>query len=97
MPRYLLVIEVPHPAPDDIGRLAEAGERIDALLRDLGRLDDPDASAREGKLLIRTETPEKAFQKALPCLDEPLRERVRAAYREHDGETYTVLWPPTPK
>lgn len=92
--KYLLVLQVPIESTGDFDRLIEAEERIDALLKDLGRVDGHDAGSGEGNLFIVTDTPELALQKALPCLDERVRDLVKAAYRETEGETYTILWPP---
>jgi signal peptidase II len=50
-----------------------------------------------GNLLISTDNPQLAFQKALPCLDERVRDLAKVAYRERDGEQYTVLWPANSK
>jgi len=93
-PKYLLVLQVPIGSMGDFDRMVEAEERIDALLKGLGRVDGHDAGSGEGNLLIFTDTPEAALQKALPCLDEKVRDLARAAYREADGEDFTILWPP---
>ena len=92
--RYLLVIQVPIESVGDFDRLIEAEERIEALLLGLGQVDGHDAGSGEGNIFIRTDAPQIALQKALPCLDEKVRDRARAAYRELDGEQYTLLWPP---
>ena len=92
--KYRLVVQIPIESMGDFDRLVEAGERIDALLKDLGQVDGHAAGSGEGNLFIATDTPELAFQKALPCLDERVRDQARAAYRETEGETFTILWPP---
>jgi hypothetical protein len=78
----------------DFDRLIEAEERIDALLGELGRVGGHEAGSGEANLFLDTDTPELALQKTLPCLDERVRDLARAAYREKDGETYTIVWPP---
>ena len=78
----------------DFDRLIEAEERIDALLGELGRVGGHATDSGQGNLFINTDTPELTLQKALPCLDERIRDQARAAYRETEGETYTILWPP---
>ena len=92
--KYQLVIQVPIASVGDFDRLVEAEERIEALLGELGQVSGHDTDSGEGNLFIHTDTPEVAFQKALPCLDERIRDLARAAYRETEGESFTVLWPP---
>ena len=91
--KYQLVIQVPIASMGDFDRLIEAEERIDALLKDLGQIQGHATDSGEGNLFISTDTPELAFQKALPCLDERGRDQVKAAYRETEGEPFTILWP----
>jgi hypothetical protein len=91
--KFLLVIQLPINSVGDFDRMVEAEERIDALLKGLGQVDGHDAGSGEGNIFIFTDHPELAFQKALPCLEEPVRELARAAYRETEGETFTILWP----
>src|SRR5215204_5796607 len=91
--KYQLVIQVPIASTGDFDRLLEAEERIEALLKDLGQVEGHDTDAGVGTLLISTDNPQMAFQKALPCLDERGRDLAKAAYRERDGGQYTVLWP----
>jgi len=95
--KHLLVIQVPIGSVGDFDRLVEAEERIEALLGTLGRVDGHDAGSGEGNLFIFTDEPTLAFQKALPCLDEKSRDLARAAYRDVDGDTFTILWPPGAK
>jgi len=92
--KYRLVIQVPIASTGDFDRLIEAEERIDALLKDLGRVHGHETGSGEGNLFIDTDTPELTLQKALPCLDEKSRDLAKAAYRETEGETYSILWPP---
>ncbi len=92
--KYRLLIQVPIDSTGDFDRLIESEERIDALLGELGRVSGHEAGTGEGNLFIDSDTPELAFQKALPCLDEKFRDLARAAYRERDGESFTILWPP---
>ena len=92
--KYRLVIQVPIETTGDFDRLIEAEERIDALLKDLGQVDGHQTGTGEGNLFINTDTPELTLQKALPCLDEKLRDLAKVAYREREGETYILLWPP---
>jgi hypothetical protein len=91
--KYRLVIQVPIETIGDFDRLIEAEERINALLGELGRVSGHEAGSGEGNLFIETDTPDMAFRKALPCLEEKSRDLARAAYREAEGETFTVLWP----
>src|SRR5882672_5969624 len=92
--KYMLVLQVPLGTMGDFDRLIEAAERIDALLKDLGQVAGHEDGSGEGNLFIRTDLPELALQKALPCLDERIRDLARAAYRDRDGEDFTILWPP---
>jgi hypothetical protein len=95
--KYLLVLQVPIASTGDFDRMVESEQRIEALLGTLGRVDGHDAGSGEGNLFIFTDEPTLAFQKALPCLDEKSRDFARAAYKEVEGETFTILWPPGAK
>ena len=92
--KYQLVIQVPIESMGDFDRLTEAEERIAALLGGLGQVDSHAAGSGEGNLFILTDTPQVTLQKALPCLDEKVRDLARAAYREVEGDPFTILWPP---
>src|SRR3954465_11241073 len=91
--KYRLVIQVPIGSTGDFDRLIEAEERIDALLKDLGQVDGHETRSSDGNLFINTDVPELTLQKALPCRDEKFRDLAKAAYRETEGETFTILWP----
>lgn len=95
--KYLLVIQVPISGTGDFDRMVEAEQRMEALLGALGQVDGHDAGSGEGTIFIFTDNPTLASQKALPCLDEQSRDLARAAYREVEGETFTVVWPPGAK
>jgi hypothetical protein len=92
--KYLLVMQIPLESMGDFDRMVEAEQRIEALLGPLGQVDGHDAGSGEGNLFILTDEPRVAFQKALPCLDEKSRDLARAAYRDVEGEKFTILWPP---
>jgi hypothetical protein len=95
--KYLLVLQVPFASMGDFDRLVAAEERIGALLGALGQVNGHDAGSGEGNIFIFTDAPQLALQKALPCLDESVRDLAKAAYREVEGEEFTILWPPGAK
>jgi hypothetical protein len=90
----MLVIQVPVESLGDFDRLLEAETRMSTALQGTAEIDGHDAGSGEGNIFVRTDTPEVTFQKALPCLDERATDLVRAAFREIEGDRYTVLWPP---
>jgi hypothetical protein len=92
--KFQLVIQVPISSVGDFDRMVEAEQKMEALLGSLGRVDGHDSGSGEGNIFIFTDEPAIACQKALPCLDEKSRDLARAAYRDADGEDFTILWPP---
>lgn len=92
--KYMLVIQIPIDSIGGFDRMVEAEARMEEVLKGSADVSGHDAGPGEGNIFVHTDTPASDFQKALPCLAEQDRDQVRAAYRDMDGETYTILWPP---
>jgi hypothetical protein len=94
MKKYLLVIQLPIASMGDFDRLVAAEDRMGEALKGVAEVDGHDAGSGEGNIFIHTDTPESDVQTALQCLEEHVREEAKAACREIEGNTYTILWPP---
>ena len=69
----------------------------DDLIEQLGEsavVDGHDVGSRETNIFIRTSDPSATFSRARPVLERRQQlESVTVAYREVEGERYTVIWP----
>ncbi len=96
---HQLVIQFPWPVGDIacFDRVAELELRIDAVLSaaDDDSVDGHDAGSGELNIFILSNTPAHTFQRIRPLIEEwAPGANVRAAYRDIDGETFTIIWPP---
>ena len=94
MKKYLLVIQVPLGSMGDFDRMVEAEDRMGEAVNGVAEVDGHDAGSGEGNIFIHTDTPEAHVGPALQCLEEHARDEAKAAYREKEGNTFTILWPP---
>jgi len=63
----MLVLQVPLGTMGDFDRLIEAAERLDALLKDLGRSPVNEAGSGEGNLFIRTDLRSSRCRRRCPA------------------------------
>ena len=92
--RYQLVLQF---CGDTLGDYDAMIALEDLLIKDLGnsaKVDGHDCGSGETNIFIFTSDPAATFEKARPVLERAeCLQAVTAAYREADGEQYTVIWP----
>ncbi len=76
-------------------RLTDLEQRVDEIVSAAGdAVDGHDNGCGEMNLFIQTATPYETFEQIQPLIGElGPKPTYRAAYRDLDGDTYTVLWP----
>jgi hypothetical protein len=92
--RYQLVLQFFGDSLADLDGLALVEERLNATLGDIGDVDGHDFGSGQANIFVLTEDPRGAFALALPVLNEcEVLATMRAAFRDIEGENYTVVWP----
>jgi hypothetical protein len=77
---------------DELIRLED--KLIDAL-EGKAEVDGHDLGAGEANIFILTGTPVDTFHDARMVIEGKVsKEHYRSAYREVEGDSYTILWPP---
>jgi|ERR1700736_2246413 len=96
--KYSLVIQFPLEHDDDLDRFDSITQFEDELTESLAAdadVDGHDAGAGEMNIFVFSNTPQKTFERTQMLLhSHPGLSDYRAAYRDVDGEGYTILWPP---
>lgn len=92
--KYQLIIQIPIGSTGDFDRMVEAEGRMGEALKGVADVTGHDAGSGEGNIFIHTNTPQSDARIAMDCLPEQVRDHAKAAFRQTEGETYTVLWPP---
>ena len=90
--KYQLVLQFQASESEDFERLGEIEDRLIENLGEDHLVDGHDFGSGEMNIFIHTNDPRSAFEKARICLS-PRQKEFVAAYRELNGEKYTVLWP----
>ena len=92
--RYQLVFQF---RGDALGDLDAAVALEDELIAELGKsaeVDGHDVGSGETNIFVFTSDPAATFHRVKPLLERRDQlESVTAAYREAQGERYTVIWP----
>jgi hypothetical protein len=91
---YQLVLQFDADALDDQDDMDTLKDLLIEELDDTAEMDDDDWSEEKVNLFFLTPDPKATFRLLKPVLErrEHLQE-VTAAYRETDGDQYTVIWP----
>lgn len=93
--RFIVVLQLPSDRMSDFDSMIAAEELLLAGLSPNHEVDGHDVGSGEVNVFIRTDDPLDAAEQVHRALSEsPIRERLRIAYREEQGENYEVLWPP---
>lgn len=92
--KYWLVLQWPASDFADFDALVALEDKIIAALgRDA--VDGHDLGSGEANIFTLTDTPRETFEKLRSTvLRGPRMSNIKAAFREADGEDYTVVWPP---
>jgi hypothetical protein len=92
--KYQLVLQFPHESLVDYDSMVALE---DELLKALGPehdVDGHDWGSGEMNIFIHSDEPRAAFDAARRLIPADLHRSLKAAYRNLEGETYTVVWPP---
>ncbi len=93
--KYELVIQFDAKSSKDFKHLLSYDARLVKKLGDSATVDGNDFGTGELNFFIFPDEPAKTFEVVRELLASDVRKyNMRAAYRERDGETYSVLWPP---
>jgi len=91
---YQLVLQWPGSTLENYDEMSALEERLDRGLTGDGIVDGHDEGESETNIFIITENPKDTFAEVKSLIgDHPRWKEIRAAYRELEGEKYTVLWP----
>src|SRR5262249_48185246 len=90
---YQLVLQFP-VSRVDYNELIAIEEALSEVIEPPAEVDGHDFGSGEGNVFILTDDPAATFEVLLAVLKRLSRDRdVTVAYREMDGEQYTVIWP----
>ena len=92
--KYQLVLQFPGASLSEYDAAVRIEEALNDAMNGSAEVDGHDVGADQVNLFIWTDDPSTTFalvKEVLERLDE--FEWVTAAYREGDGDSYTVLWP----
>ena len=92
--KYQLVLQFPGDSRPGYEAMVALENELVTALGDAAEVDGFDLGANETNVFIFTSDPTASFEQTRQVLERGERlEWVTAAYRETDGESYTVLWP----
>ena len=92
--KYQLVLQFPGESLDDFDQLIKLEDNIAAILQQQADVDGHDFGSGEANIFILTNEPATVFERLVSLLETTSKPRLSAAaYRDFDGEDYTVLWP----
>jgi hypothetical protein len=93
--QHILVLQWLGSTQADFEAVVEIEHVLESRFGEAGSIDGHDFGSGEMNIFIQTDQPSQAFAKAMKILsDWPAWADVRVAFREINGETYEVLWPP---
>lgn len=91
--KYQLVLQFRGDSLADYDAMVALESELTELLTD-AEIDGHDVGSGERNIFILTSDPRTTFRQSRPVLERRrCLESVAAAYREADGEKYTVIWP----
>jgi hypothetical protein len=92
--RYQLVLQFRGDTLADYDQMIAVERRLTEELGDSADVDGHDVGSGETNIFIFTDDPAATFRRAKPLLQSMDRlEAVTAAFRDVDGEQYSVIWP----
>jgi hypothetical protein len=91
--KYQLVIQFHASDAENFGHLVELEEKIIGLIGNQHIVDGHDFGSGEMNLFINTNDPKKAFEKIKKVLLSEASSQFKAAFREVEASSYTILWP----
>lgn len=93
--KYQLILQFPADGLTDFDELVDLEEALDDALLGVAAVDGHDFGLREFNIFVITDDPVRAFGLVRPIIT-ALRPatQFKAAYRELEQETLTILWSP---
>jgi len=92
--RYQLVLQFRGDSLADYDQMIAVEDRLIEALGDSADVDGHDAGSGETNIFIFTSDPVATFRQAQPVLQSMDQlEQVTAAFRDVEGEQFTVIWP----
>ena len=92
--RYQLVLQFRGDSLADYDQMIAVEDRLIEALGDSADVDGHDAGSGETNIFIFTSDPVATFRQAQPVLQSMDQlTGVTAAFRDVDGEQFTVIWP----
>lgn len=92
--RFQLTLQFRSNMLADYDAMVALEDELTKELDHTGKVDGHDSGSGETNIFILTSDPAATFQRAKPVLERTRHlQAVTAAYREVDGERYTVIWP----
>jgi len=95
--RYQLVIQFQATSVDEFDCLIAFEESLTEWLRDSAVVDGHDFGTGEFNIFALTDAPAIAFERLQSFRSALPVNRMRVAYRELQGESFVILWPPNLK
>src|SRR5215470_14301192 len=93
--RYQLVLQLGDSSKEGYNTMIELEEVLIDEIGNLGDVDGHDCGSGTTNIFIHTDNPKSAFTRIqnLPAV-KALLPRLRVAYRDMEGEEFTILHPP---
>src|SRR4051794_33177727 len=92
--KYHLTLQFRGDSLDDYDAMIALEDELIKELGDSADVDGHDVGSGEINIFIHTSDPVATFQRVRPVLERTRHlQAVTAAYREADGERYTMIWP----
>jgi len=92
--QYQLTLQFRGDSLDDYDAMIALEKDLTEQLGDSADVDGHDCGSGETNIFIFTLDPTATFQRVKPVLERTRHlQAVTAAYREVDGDQYTVIWP----
>lgn len=92
--RYQLVLQWKTKDPAAMKRIGAIEDSIQRAIGKSGSVDGHDFGAGTLNIFVDTNKPKEVLPKLTKALKAPfLPEKMTAAYRDYDGEKFTVIWP----
>jgi len=91
--KYQLVLQFPGDQIEDFDQMLKLELDLDLSLGTEHIVDGHDFGSGEMNIFIHTDNPEDAYKKAKGSLHKLINIEYIAAFRELEGDNYTVLYP----
>ena len=91
--KYQLVIQFPGETEDDFEHLIDLENELEEKLTGQSEVDGHDFGSGEMNIFVLSDEPIDTFKQVKSLLTEQHLSKMKAAYRDIEAESYTILWP----